>query len=434
MNGSIIDYIPLFEEIAVKIPTDHFITRAEIDELDPNALKTLFYYTFPEKFSKDDYQQLNYLAELSRRILVKLPNDAIVIAAGDSPSKIVNIINLLWKIDDHTYRIKYRPLDYGHLEDDGYYDDSGELIVQFGYVEVTKRIKFIMFPLSGLQDPNLFTSQALPKYLRGILDSNGVNYQGQVTFIDLDHIEGGTTHRRLQSAFKQLNPDIQLNKLNIAEIWSLFYSLKRGGEGDNVYFLVMSAEDYGARCIPSYPDLSQPIPQLNVRKCNLVVTMIYLKALNLLGKTPELPHNEFECNYRGDRMPEPNSCLHQYLFYDIAYYDLSSNTLEQVRGFVRGTYNGVTLIVIEPGVVRFREIKISYGQIVRFEHVPMENISAQEFPANSVGIITLVNGEKMRAEYTSHSFSTSKWSNALVASTNQSGSINKHLVARFDPE
>jgi len=434
MNESIINYLPLIEEIASKIPTDHFITRTEIDQLDPNALKTLFHYTFPEKFSKGNYQQLNYLVELARRTLIKLPNDSLVIAPGDSPSKVVHLINLLWKIDEDTYRIKYRPLDYGYLADDGYYDDDGEPIKQFGYVEVTKRIKFIVFPLSALQDPSLSTLQALPNYLRGVLDSNGVNYQGQVTFIDLDHIEGGTTHRRLQSALKQLNPDIQLNKLNLADIWSLIYSLNRSSEDNYVYSLIMGAEDYGARCIPSYPDLSQPIPQLNIRKCNLVVTMIYLKALDLLGKTPELPHNEFKCNYHGDHVPEPNSCLYRDLFYDIVYYDLSSNSIEQVRGLVDGTYNGVTLIIINPGVVRFRKINILYEQIVRFEHVPMENIGEQKFPVNSVGIITLINGEKMRAEYTGNSFNTYKWSNELVATMNQSGYINPYLIARFDPE
>lgn len=421
-------YLPLLEDVVNKIPTDHPITKTEINQLDVDALKTLFYYTFPEKFSQDDYAKLEYLVELAKRVLIKLPNNAQVIASGDSPSKIVHLINLLWRTDEETYRIRYQPRNYGE-----YYDEEINAIGQYEYREVTKRIKFMTFPLSGLQDPNSLAVKALPTYLKGVLDSKGVHYQGAQTFIDLDHMEGGTTHRRLESALKELNPEIQLEKLNLGDLWSsVYYQYTKDIKDRDAYLLIMSAENTGSRCVPSYSDLTKPVPQLNIRRCNLVVTMCYLKAVNLLGSSPELPSPTFECNYQEN--PYKDTCLYTTLFYDIEYYDLSSNSTREVRVYVEHSPDMANLKIIEPGIVKFRDLVISYGQIIQIKHVEVTNIGDQRFPENTVGIITLVNGEKMRAKYTGYSFNTYKWSNDLVETNNRSGYIQKELIRSFAPE
>jgi len=145
------NYIPNIERIHNIIPSDRNITKEEILSLtneDIISLQIYFFYTTPSLLNTNDYKCLGYILKLCRKVLQSLEDNSVVIAPGDSPSKIIQIINMLYRVGKDTYMYK------------------GE----------EKHIRFITFPISGLSTK--VDISALDEYFTQILLQNNVNLYG----------------------------------------------------------------------------------------------------------------------------------------------------------------------------------------------------------------------------------------------------------------
>lgn len=392
MVQPIVQYLPLIQGVVNRIPSNRLITRLDISKLQIDDIKMVFNYTFPKSFSKNNYRELGYLVELTVQVMKEIPDNAVIIAAGDSPSKIVNLINLLWKNNDTTY-----------------------------FPQRSKTIQFIRFPLSKVKNIGL---ESLSNYLKQILESNGIDYQRQTRFIDLDYIESGASHQKIGAALQLLNYNIVLDQINLRDLWiDLADQTGIDLENVDVFDLIKDADIYDARCVPEYPDLNSSVPQLNLRQCNLIVALLYLKAIQKLGKTPLLP--TIQGNFLMDET-----------FYSVDYYDLSTNTVKTNDIFINATWNRAYGFIIEDNVVKFRTIGLTLESIVKFTHIPNERIYGdypRNFPLSTPLIVQLVNDEKIMAEYNGTYFETTKWSNAVVdEDTNPDGWIRKEFVRTYE--
>ena len=162
MQFSDIIYYPLskyIEEINHAksiIPHNRYMTKDEIlslSEKDKISLQVYFGYTTPNFFTNNNYECLKCLTEMAGMIIQKLPADSIVIVPGDSASKIVRLIDLLYNTDPS--KISCNDNIDCHTRNSKLYDnyEYEEKIVKRGVTKITKIIKplkFVKFPISGL--------------------------------------------------------------------------------------------------------------------------------------------------------------------------------------------------------------------------------------------------------------------------------------------
>lgn len=230
-------------------------------------------------------------------ILHKLPNNSIVVAPGDSPTKIINIINMLYRDNDGLYTYK---------------KSNGSVI--------TKKLTIISFPISKLS-VGAIDQTALDSYFLKVLNVNKIDintlqtelflydhdfetryddldkydkgkifeYLGndrQVKFVYLDHTEGGGSYRALKGVIRRFF-DRELFDFDMYSIWhDMIYpptfSLRRLPGCFLTYSSVIAdAERLGARCIPRY-ELGNEIKPINLMRCNVIMAVMYLLALDML--------------------------------------------------------------------------------------------------------------------------------------------------------
>lgn len=206
------------------IPSDQFITSNEVfilSDREITELQTYCYYTFPEYITNN----INDLVILAIKILEQIPTDSVVLVPGDSPSKLILLLKLLYEETPNLF----------------HYDDN------------YKQIKFIMFPISGLSDS--VNDKLLDKYLAEIIIRNNVSPNDKLVY--LDYILGGGTYRAIKNSLSRIFNDqnIRLEKFNIA----------------NISDVIITSENTHSRCVTKY-NLGTELININVKRCNAIVT------------------------------------------------------------------------------------------------------------------------------------------------------------------
>lgn len=269
MDYPIMSHLDAFVKINNILPADRFISKEEIELLSENdiaVLRTYFFYTMPTPTINDDYLCLRRLIELTAKVLYTIKDGAIVIAPGDSPFKPLNLIEMFYRVDENTYEYIDRTDKYGNEFD------------------VRKYIKFITFPISGLNsetDPFL-----LDNYLNDILIANGVNIHEIYQLTYLDHIHAGNARRALENSLKRITRN-QKFILNIIDLSDLMINILPSGSRNYCYSnytdVMAETEIIGARCIPKYK-LGKSMVYPNLLRCN----MINLLAIDKINSDLEL--------------------------------------------------------------------------------------------------------------------------------------------------
>lgn len=244
------------------VPEDRFITKDELFSLTDNEiyqLQTYCYLTFPPDVSSHKYENLRTLTNMVNYILNLISSDSILLCPGDSPSKIILLLQLL-------------------------YDD---------YLE-KNNIKIITFPLSGHSNYN-----NTKRYISKILNDNNITTGDNLIIID--HFNTGSSYNIIMNILlKQFNIIVPL--INLSDIWKksngfkiytpieIKFMSEYGADvdeeihpADNIYNeLIINSEDTHSRCIPKYK-LYQKMTNINVKRCNAIVTLMALLILNKLN-------------------------------------------------------------------------------------------------------------------------------------------------------
>ncbi len=271
------DYpIMLYQDVFIRIhdilPSDRFISKEELDLMSEDnitILRIYFFYTVPFSLTNYDYECLRHLLELVSKVLYTIEDGEIVIAPGDSPSKIINLINMLYQVDTDIYE---------------YVDRTNET-----ESNVRKYIKFVSFPLSKLTsatDPVL-----LDNYLNEVLITNGININEISRLSYIDHIHMGASRKELEKSFQRMtsNMNFILTTINLE---SLMTNILPYGRQNGCYSTYMDAiaetEVIGARCVAKYK-LGSSMVHPNLLRCNMINSMLYLLAIGRINTDLKLP-------------------------------------------------------------------------------------------------------------------------------------------------
>lgn len=182
-------------------------------------------------------------------IFNNLNDGDIVISPGDSPSKVIKIIQTVFGNNDNYV-----------------FNNNG--------ISTVKHIKFINFPISSVSsyvDPIVIDS-----YLLSILKANNVSSLNNLKY--LDFIEGGGSYRNIVSSLQRItNSSYVIPAINLSNFQPSDENCK-----DALKLLFDVSEATQSRCLPNFNLYeTRPLPANSILRCNVVIAMI---SLLLLGK------------------------------------------------------------------------------------------------------------------------------------------------------
>lgn len=227
-----------FEEIIDKtpLPTIGEISRVNLNTMAPEEIfeiKEYFQATFAQEFSENNFACLETVRDLIRRILSQLQDGDIVLVPGDSPYKLVKVINLVMDLPE---------------------------------------IRFILFPLSGL---GYFSDDdEVKEYLIEVLRQNGLLSPPKQLKI-LDYSYSGRGYMIMANLLREIygSPGMLIPLVNIKlDHTSFCHSL--------LDELFANAEHWRSRCLPGYifEDGLQPEPvdYISQVRCDVVILILAL--------------------------------------------------------------------------------------------------------------------------------------------------------------
>lgn len=326
-------HLHVLDAIKKFIPMDRLITAQEILSFSTDQIQTLqtyTFYTFPYQVSSDEYRCLEIVAKVGYDVLQILQNGDVVIAPGDSPAKIINLINLLYRIGPNVYQDP----------------NTGE----------EKTIYFLSFPLSALgraRKLGLAEEKLHQQYIQQILTNNEIALDSN--FVYFDNISSGATLSKLNTIFEKIiGKPIQLQVLDLGQVWPSTLC-------QDVLDIMDGAEHTGSRCIPKYRISSMlPImPKINLLRCNVFTTMVFLHAKEQLFV--DLPEDlEIISAWEQFEHLEDNAVV------KISYYNLNTLAVTSVTGVIT-TYDRDTIQIgnLEDRVILLIR-KIITMQILRY--------------------------------------------------------------------
>ena len=339
------------------IPSDRAITRTDIVGLTQNQIESLqmyAFYTIDYSISENEHFCLKAILTLCDRVFYAIEDGSVVLAPGDSPSKIIQLINLMY-----------------HQGGDVYLKDS-----------VEKSITFVNFPISRLTRPS-FDLGLLDKYLSKVLQNVTIDDK----LVYLDYFSTGGTYNTLLNSLRTIMGDINLEvpSININELW------KQVGNKecyDTFMRLIAETERVEDRCIPKYT-LGTTMRNINMMRCNIIIAMLYLLYLGRLS------HDVFLQNVTNDNL-YPKGDLVKMTYYDISLLGL--NTVICLLHYYY--YPFIDIEVIVDGSYKLKEEAIFLGSIVYMEKLPIE-ISQSELGAHKDKYlrVTLINKEIFEGWY-----------------------------------
>lgn len=290
MDFPIRHHIHSFERVQALIPKDRLITKDEIfnmTDLDIHDLKIYFGYTYPKESYSNNYECLLNILHICDKIFLSLQNGDIILAPGDSPSKIVYLINTFYCLGDENYLRQ----------------------------EDVLKLKFVQFPLSGISG-SITDYSLLDNYLRYILSINNVHNVNNIVF--LDYFDSGGTYYNILSSLKRItgNNNFQMKIINL----KTFEDEMINGDECKLNYVKMIAESelINSRCISKYT-LGSTEPSLiigNALRCNVILIILVLLRYEKLGEMPMIPS-------------EPDLSQFTGKFANITYYDTEIESIKQ---------------------------------------------------------------------------------------------------------
>lgn len=428
------DYLPELQLVGATIPRDHIIEKQEILNLSLDvieAVKIVVHYTFPPETSANNYECMNITTKpCINKIISKFKDGTIVLAPGDSPSKLLQIVKYVF-YNAESGLCEYEIIDPG----------TGEISL------VQKRLKFIEFPLSSASK---WPEVAIEQYLRQVLSGTSID---PTKIIYVDYILGGGTHELLQQALRNIYqmPKFMLPSFNIEP--ECFDTSSPGCRNMDMYFMHIfsDTEETGCRCQPSFPfrpsnlypgpsnynlysgpnNLYQAPGMINMQRCNLILILMYLRALDAIGSSPQLDLIEDK---------DVSIILPPDEFYRIKFYDLAIAEIRTAIVYVSKISEMLLYYEVEGQIedeTLFSPISIRASSLMEAEPlhfpntIPRQRIAHQ--PMGTIGTITLVNGRQLIARWGAFGFETAEWTPENARQNRPKGIVLMNVIASFTP-
>ena len=363
------------------IPSDHTVSKAEILALSPELIRkiqVISHYIFGNHinhpFDANHYACMQETAiTCAGKIIHSLENGTVVLTPGDSPTKIVKLLEFLY------YNAEIERWEY-ELE--------GQII--------RKELQFISFPLSGI---SAWPVEELDAYVNSILDPV---LDPQITNISyFDNIDTGSTLEALNGVLQRRlgNPGFEMKVMNLE---LTCFDIAEGGCPDENLFLVnffVDAEGEECRCTPPYSYLDNQkmiLPPINFQRCNLFLIVLYLRAIGGLEPLPNLPPFNPKVLELG---LEPGD-------YRATYYDVETGSIEsdivRYELFYGSTYG---FRRIRPGATEFPRMNPKYFLTLAPSDIdyPVSEWAPNPEDIGKLGVATLINGQKVILMAAQHS-------------------------------
>lgn len=314
------------------IPSSRHLTKEEITFFNQEAirvLQTFFWFTFPERFNRENYQCLRLILNLVRNVERVLPSDSLIIAPGDSPYKVVQLIKWLYP---------------------------------------EKNFRFVEFPLSYLR--RSYSKEALDDYLEKVFSEIELK-----NLVYLDHVERGYTYMAILESLRRIsrNPNLGMIQVNLDNYQKDQHYCQSYKE------MIIDAEDLEVRCVPSYNVSTGVIKTNNIVRCNLLTSILYLLATNKIRRNLNLPS-----------VGNLDNLNQEYL--DLTYFEIATNEVVARRIKVNAVYENTIYVLGLVNKITLKNYEILKGTLIHAEIVdyfPVTDLGSYE---NSFIHATLVNG------------------------------------------
>lgn len=335
-------HLDSIQRIGEIIPKDRFITKDEIlnmSDNDINHLKIYFGYTYSL-----DYQCLSSILQIAEKAFMAMQNSDVILAPGDSPSKIIYIIYALWGLGNNNFL-------------------RGNEIIN---------LRFLQFPLSGLGDKYRDVDLSLlDSYLKQILNKNNISSSDNIVF--LDYIAGGGTYAKILASLKRITNNNNFNLKRI-DLWDIIHKspIKRCILEDE--FTIAHSEHTNSRCIPQYKLGITELPVVinNILRCNVVLAMLVLLAFNKLGSMPKI-----------SKAPSLKGYEDSVSY--ITYLDPPTDSVKRELLYILGVdipadYEGGTLGLEVSPISSFDIIRIPNEYLIEVQKIPINQPLKGEHP------------------------------------------------------
>ena len=244
---------------------NRIIKRYTVNKICNLALKYL-----PSVFNQYTWKEINYFSNFAKQILVTIPNNSILICPGCSPSKIIWLLNNIYKINekdrenDNQNRYMYR-----------YFDTN---VNQF----VLKKLIIVQFPLSDLfssssfydnKDNNNNDLSKLDAYIKKVMNPYMQYIKDDTNIYYIDAILSARTHKLLSQSIQKLNIKQQLQPVNILPY---NFKAKNDDELNRIYIIRTFCGSDTDRIIPKYNVFTDKYRDYYYIKGNLSLLIFYI--------------------------------------------------------------------------------------------------------------------------------------------------------------
>lgn len=275
-----------------KIPMNRIINKSDLKKINNSDLKNLVEYIALEFVDKHSPLYEKYsLYEFGEKINI-IPNNSLVICPGNSPYKIVKIIELMFMTEKDTYIINGK----------------------------TKRIRFLCFPLS--RPEGKFNFEDVSSKFKLFLDKHDLfEYDNYIYF---DHIDSGQTYNYVSQLLRNYfsGKDVKLQKMPLKKIFK-----------DDSHFFFLYNDYHNDRCVAKNYESDFYKQMDNLRRCNIVIINMYYvfnenkKILEIIKKLEK--ENKIGKKY----VASFKNKIHDKFIKKIKIYDGSTNKIINMDNF-----------------------------------------------------------------------------------------------------
>jgi len=201
--------------------------------------------------SNNNYQCIRFVEVIINSILNILDDGDIVLSPGDSPSKIVKIIQIVYGNKDN-----YTVINNG--------------------IPTTKHIRFISFPISSVG--SYVDPLVIDNYLLSIITNNHISSLSNIKYLDFIS-QGGSYKNILKSLQRITNSNIIIPTINLAEYQPVDEECQNA-----LKFIFDTSEGTRSRCLPNFNlyETRSLLPD-SLLRCNVVIAIL---SLLLINKSP----------------------------------------------------------------------------------------------------------------------------------------------------
>jgi hypothetical protein len=215
-----------------------------------------------------------------------------------------------------------------------------------------------------------------------------------------------------------------------SDCWSLFHMLFAESERTNSRCIMRLVKYRGKEDNPY-------LFEYNHQRCNMLLALIYLKAIDKLGNSPSLSSPSL-CLSKSE-------CLNSREFYNMVFYNEKKSIIDTAFVYISHIYEGsknlpqttVKFYQIKTGINFIEEESIDIGSIIKIESVPKSSIiinrNINMTDIGKEGIATLINGSKITAKLNQYGIETAQWYPENATTNNKLGTIPLEFVISFEP-